>query len=105
MKQFACTRECQVEYEGQIHHVLPGTVLTSDKNPKETCFVATESEEYKLNWETATLEELVNAKWTPKDAKEAMKELYGATLLVSKDDKKKDVAEKIIDIRYRAADL
>jgi hypothetical protein len=49
----------------------------------------------------ASREELMATKWTKKDAKMAIKLGYDVDLVIDEDDKKRDIVEKILDIRKR----
>ena len=101
---YICRRDCQYTNEtGKIIFVEKGSVISAKKNPRKSSFEALD-EEASLDFATASENELMKAKWTVKEAKEAMADLYGYDLVIEADDKKKDVVASIIDARYRNTD-
>ena len=106
-----CRQDCQLRLEdgnkivkkgGKITFIERGTILNLNECP--STFESLEAEEYALDFSTATEQELLKAKWTITEAKDAMKEIYGHDLKISSEDKKKDVVRTILDIRYRKMD-
>ena len=106
-----CRQTCQLRLEGdkvvekggKITFIEAGTVLDLNKCP--AAFASLESKEYEVDFENATEQELLKAKWSVADAQEAIAELYDYDLVVDKGDTKKDVVKAILDVRYRTADV
>ena len=92
-----CERPCQVRVDGKIHTFHRGEVFDFDECPAHFRPVRGDS----INFLKASREELMAAKWTKKDAKMAIKLGYDVDLVIDEDDKKRDIVEKILDIRKR----
>lgn len=107
-----CRIDCQIRLVdgnkyvtkgGKITFIERDTVMELDKCPDS--FEALTAETYAIDFATATEQELCAAKWTQKEAKEAMLEIYDKPLIIKSGDTKKDVAKAIIDMKYRSQDL
>jgi hypothetical protein len=92
-----CEVACQKRVGNRIVYFHKGQVQDFEECP--ACFRAVRGD--KINFLTASEEELMTAKWSIKDAKMAMKLGYGVDLLVDKDDKKRDIVDRILDTRKR----
>jgi len=102
MADFLCTRDCQALIKGgKITFISHGTVLKAKDNPKKGCFIEIEGEEHKLDFTTASEEELEAATWTHKEAATALLKAYKIKLIKKESDTKATVIERIMDIRYR----
>ena len=80
--------------EGHIRYFKAGTVEAFDELPPH--FEALE--ERPIDFTTAYEDELMEAKWTMKEANDAMKAAYGVAL---KRGSKAELVNQILDIRFR----
>ena len=110
--KYLCVNTCQVRLlpspskpKGQILMVKRGEVVDSENFHKDTAFADSPSvwsclddPKYKVDFSTATDEELLEAQWDFNDASAFVKENYNATL---KKGSKKDVVDQIVDAKYR----
>lgn len=102
MAEYICVKDCQEIIRGKITFVPRGAVVHSEEPLKKSCFIAADSDEYVLDFMTATEAELLSAKWKPQEAIDWADEEFGAVL---KKEKKADMVNAIIDVRYRNADI
>lgn len=100
--QFLCTQTCQIRIAGKIHFVEAGEVRSLPANPYEKCFISLEDPAYSVDFGVASRQELLQAKWKLSEAQAAMQELFGEELIKHEGDKKADLVERILDIRFRA---
>ena len=102
-----CRRRCQIRLQGKIITVKPGQVIELDECPDFFSIIKGEvgsEKEPEVNFLKASRDELMAAKWKFKDAVDALRIAYGKVLTRDEDDKKKDIVERIMDIRYRKID-
>ena len=103
--KFLCTRTCQITDDNEkIILIEQGSVIDSEKNPKKGCFKSLDGEKgetHKIDFTTASEDELLSAKWSVAVAKEEILKAYKVELKIKSDDKKSDVVDRILDIRYR----
>jgi hypothetical protein len=92
-----CTQACQKRVNGKIKYYHRGDLETFDECP--SFFKPVDGQN--INFLTASEGEMMEARWAVKDAKLAMKLGYDVDLQVDPDDKKRDIVNRILDIRKR----
>lgn len=93
-----CEKDCyQPNPQGYNRLYQCGDVDDFEKCPEY--FVSLETEDYVVNFLTASENELLEAQWKFSDAADAVKEAYGINL---KKTEKSDIVRQILDAKFRS---
>jgi len=99
-----CRKTCQIRLGDKIMFVEAGEVLELDSLPEQH-FVSLEDDKHSVDFLAASEAELLQAKWKLTDAQKAVWDAYKVKLVHSEGETKKDLVAKILDARYRSADV
>ncbi len=99
-----CETKCFIDVNGVCQLFKPGDVVDVEKCPPHfrplNTDKAVEDGGEKVDFLTASKDELLVAKWKPSEARAAIEEAYGVTIDITGGRKK--IVERILDARERA---
>jgi len=105
--KYVCRKNCQHRDNGKIRFCERGRVYEFAEKPKFGFDTIGEKSEpdYKLDFLTASEEELKKTKWSFDDASDAIQAAYGVELFREEGTRKSEVIDQILDARFRSVEV